>query len=221
MILIISKSIEGASVISDMFYYMGIVAHSTTPNEALNEISEIYRAALIVQPERIYNERDYSDFLRSYAPKVPIFALGKSSFSETFDMTFKEGSSSSKIVSDMRSYMRDNGYEIVGDYILGDINASIEFPDVISSFGLLPFTQTEKMILRTLIRFYPKPIAAKEILKYSFRSARLPEASSIRTHISIINKKYRKLSGRNFIFMKNDKGYVLVSSSKDKTEPTV
>ena len=63
------------------------------------------------------------------------------------------------------------------------------------------------MIVKYLIRTYPRPTSAEEILRYAYRESRTPEISNIRTHISIINKKFRKLTERNLIEMSFGKGY--------------
>ena len=73
------------------------------------------------------------------------------------------------------------------------------------------FTKTEAMILRYLIRSYPLPKNAESILKYSFRPSRTPEPASIRTHISIMNKKLEAATGRRMIILEPGRGYLITT----------
>ena len=75
----------------------------------------------------------------------------------------------------------------------------------------LPLTKTEAMILKTLIVTYPRPTSAKEVLKYAFKQNKTPEASNIRTHISVINKKFRAVAERNLIALTVGEGYVILT----------
>ena len=67
------------------------------------------------------------------------------------------------------------------------------------------------MILRYLIRSYPVPQNAERILKYAFKPTRAPEAASIRTHLSIMNKKFEKSIGRKMISLEPHRGYIILT----------
>ena len=54
-----------------------------------------------------------------------------------------------------------------------------------------------------------KAVKTDEILKFAFRKNRSPDDASIRTHISKINKKAMKISGRKLIFNVEKNGYRL------------
>jgi hypothetical protein len=214
MILIINKSRKNARALSDMFYYMGILSYGLTPEEALSEISPIYRAVVIENPSSLPDKKDYVARLRSYAD-IPIFSLTDTSDADDdllFDGIIKSGSYASHIFRVINRYCNDNELHSPGVYRLAGIEATINrrFPKFL--YKPLEFTRTETMILRALVRLYPVPVNSKTLLKYAFRQARTPEVSSVRTHISIINKKFRKISERNLIYFLEDKGYKLLTA---------
>jgi DNA-binding response OmpR family regulator len=60
-----------------------------------------------------------------------------------------------------------------------------------------------------MIRSYPIPQSPENIIKYAFPPARHPDPSCIKTHISVINKKFREREGRNLIIMLPSEGYVV------------
>ena len=199
MILIINKSKKEARGLSDMFYYMGILAYGVTPAEALSEISPIYRAIILMSPDNLPDKEDYVARLRSYA-QIPIFAMTASHDNHDvilFDEVIKKGTYASYIYKSICDYSYKYGTKLPGSYQLSGINASCDNIAPLYFFKALPFTKTETMILRTLIRTYPQPTSAKEILKYAFRPSKIPDISNIRTHISIMNKKFRDVTGRN------------------------
>ncbi len=53
----------------------------------------------------------------------------------------------------------------------------------------LYLTQTERMIFRYLIDNYPRPITAKELLRYCVKPGTMPQLCIIPTHIYHINQK--------------------------------
>lgn len=213
MILIINKSKKDARGLSDMFYFMGVLTAATTPHEALSEISTNYRAAIIMNPDALADKEDYVRRLRSYAD-IPLFAItGHPDGLDKllFDGIIKNGSYAAKIYRCILEYTEAHALRKPGSYKLAGINASVDLSvPMYFNFGL-PFTKTETMILRTLIKNYPTPTPSKDILRYAFRQARLPDISNVRTHISIMNKKYRKVTSRNIITMSQGKGYVILT----------
>ena len=211
MILIISKTKRQAAEISDILHFMGIVSSAATPSEALNEISPIYRAVIISEPEKIYDEGDFLRRLRSYASKIPIFSLGEPKSPELYEANLTPTLSAAKIVSEIMNYTKSHSLDSPGDYRLSgfDLSVSLSTPMYLSK--ALPFTRTEAMIMRTMAKFYPEPLSAAKIIKYAFRNSRKPEASSIRTHVSSINKKFRKIAERNLITAYNGKGYIILT----------
>lgn len=213
MILIINKSKKNARALSDMLYYIGILSYGSTPEEALSEVSPIYRAIIIENPDLLADKKDYVSRLRSYA-NIPIFSICDFPDSDDdllFEATIKSGSYAYQIFKVINKYCNNNSYHSPGVYRLAGIEATINRRLPKFLYRLLPFTKTETMILRALIRLYPIPINSKSLLKYAFRQARTPDVSSVRTHISIMNKKFREISGRNLIYFSEDKGYKLLT----------
>lgn len=213
MILIINKSKKDARGLADMFYFMGILTAATTPHEALSEISTSYRAALIMNPNTLADKEDFVRRLRSYAD-IPLFAITKTPDSldeHLFDGIIKTSSYAAVAYRYIRNYTETNGFRNPGSYKLAGINASVELYAPMYFNKALPFTKTETMILRTLIKNYPNPTSSKEILKYAFRQTRLPDISNVRTHISVMNKKYRKITTRNVITLFPGEGYVILT----------
>lgn len=213
MILIINKSKKDARGLCDMFYFMGILTAATTPHEALSEISTNYRAAVIVNPDTLADKEDFVRRIRSYAD-IPLFAITKhpDSLDELlFERIIKNSSYAAKIYRYICEYTDANGFRTPGSYKLAGINASINLYAPMYFNKTLPFTKTETMILRTLIKNYPTPTSSKDILKYAFRQTRVPDISNVRTHISVMNKKYRKITSRNIITLVAGKGYLILT----------
>ena len=94
MLLIISKQKRIASDIAETFRYMSILAYGATPSEALSEVSELYRAALIISPETLPDAADFVKRLRSYKSNLPIFAITDEEVDDAmisvFDAVFKK-----------------------------------------------------------------------------------------------------------------------------------
>jgi len=213
MILIVNKSKKDARGLADMFYFMGVLTAATTPHEALSEISTSYRAVLVMSPDMLADKEDYIRRLRSYAD-IPVFAITRhpERIDELiFDGIIKSSSYAAVAYKYVREYTESHALRSPGSYKLAGINASVELYAPMYFNKGLPFTKTETMILRTLIKSYPNPITSKDILKYAFRQARLPDISNVRTHISVMNKKYRKITSRNIITLLPGQGYVILT----------
>ncbi len=213
MILIINRTKRDAVNLAEMFYLMGILAHGATPIEALSEISLQYKVALVVSPETLADRADFVSRLRSYA-NIPIIALTDTSDvrdGKIFDFILKRSSYGSKIIESIRRFCESAGIQPPGAYSLDGIKASAasKVPTFIHSE--LPLTKTETMVLRTLIKTYPRRVPASEVLKYAFRQSRLPDISNVRTHISVINKKFRAMRGENLIAFEEGRGYVILT----------
>ena len=65
------------------------------------------------------------------------------------------------------------------------------------------------MILRYLTASYPALQSAKSIIKYAFKQSKKPELSSVRTHISVMNKKFKDITGRNLFIGIPKQGYTV------------
>lgn len=213
MILVIDKSKSDAVNLSNLFYYMGILSEGLTPNEALSAVSPLYRAIIFNSPDRHADLFDYILHLRKYAVGIPVFAIceDKAKYEEYFARIYSRKELGSSIAYEIASYCEENGFPVPGHYTTSGFDASFNSRSSYYYNDTLPFTKTENMILKALIRAYPMPLSPNDILKYSYRSAKRPEPSNIRTHLSIMNKKFLALTGRNLVFTSFGKGYALLT----------
>lgn len=215
MLLIISQNKRIARSISDTFHYMSILSYAATPHEALSEVSELYRAVLIIAPESFPDINDYVSRIKSYKSDMPVFALTEatppSHYPDIFDRVFTRPHFTPALAEKIIDYANKNNRAKIGDYYLGGFDASSSTVGVYYFNTRLNLTKTESMILRFLIRSYPVPQSAQSILKYAFKPARMPEPSSIRTHISIMNKKLEGTIGKRLITLEAGKGYFIMT----------
>lgn len=216
MILVIDKTKTAAANLSDTFYYMGILSHAVTPSEAFSEVSPMYRAIVITSPESVPDVSDYISRLKQYAPEIPIFAVGflRDVHRSLFVGCFPHGVYAAEIASGIIRACDERGYALPGHYTLAGIDSSVSGAECKYFLDTLPFTKTESMILRTLIRSYPTPISASKILKYAYRTGRAPELPNIRTHIASMNRKFEAVTGRSLIHTMYGKGYEIITPEK-------
>ena len=220
MLLIISQSKKLSKSIRETFHYMSILAYNATPHEAFSEISEIYRAVLIINPECFPDIIDYVNRLKSYKSDIPIFAMSdeeeKPFYPDIFDGTFTKNSFTPLLAGKIISYANENNRAKIGDYRLAGFDASSNLVGVTYFDRKVELTKTEAMILRYLLRVYPIPKSAEEIIKYAYKPSRIPETSSIRTHISLMNKKLEMALGRKMIVHAPGKGYLILTPEYEK-----
>ena len=184
-----------------------------TPSEAFSEISPNYSAVILMNPNILADKEDYASRLRSYA-SIPIFAMSdEPSPIDTviFDGVIKGTPYASKILSYVTNFCIECGIKPPGTYKLAGIDASVNLTTPTYFNKALVYTKTELMILRTLIATYPNPIGAPLILKYAFKPTKKPELPNIRTHISIMNKKFRDITNRNVIVLTPSEGYRILT----------
>lgn len=213
MILVIDKSKNAATNLADAFHTMGIPSNAVTPSDARGEVSDIYRAIVITSADSIPDLSEYISTLRRYAPKIPMFSVGevKDDYSDLFCKVFCRGTYAAEIVSRMTDACIEYGYPPPAHYTLAGIDASPANGESTLFGDPLPFTKTENMIIRCLIRSYPTEMPAEDILVYAYRRDRMPEAPNVRTHVSSINKKFELITGRPLITTSYGKGYILIT----------
>ena len=211
MILIIDTNKRRADSIADIFYYMGILSRAVTPKEAFSEISPLYRAVIVSDPSSFPDIKDFKEKLSTYS-SAPLYSLSEHGDEQRdlFKISFRENAYSSTIAASIANDLKAQKLPVIGTYRLAGIDASC---DVQASAldSALPFTKTELMILRYLIASYPAPQPPKKILKYAFKPGRVPDISGIRTHVSVMNKKFRQLMNKNLVISIPDKGYVVAT----------
>lgn len=216
MLLIIDKSKSKAETISDMFNFMGILSYGTSADTAISEIYTRHRAIIFIHPEKIGNTPELVRLMKTYSLDASVFAVCSESemaygseLNSLFDAIFPDNALSSKTLLDIIAYVTDIGKEPLGSYRIAGIEASVQNPYITYFDNPVNLTKTESMILRFLIASYPLPQAARCVLKYAFRSGRIPETSSIRTHISAINRKFKSIMGRSVISFTGGEGYLI------------
>lgn len=213
MLLIISRNKKLASALSETFYYMSYLSFPATPKEALSEISVGYKAAIIIEPDAFPDIKDYISRLKSLVKEIPIFAISDigGENEDLFCEVFRKETSSPLIASKITDFCKKRGLEVIGNYKLAGFDASADRIGVSYFYSKPLFTKTEAMILRYLIASYPIPQSADKILHHAFRPYRAPEASGVRTHISAMNKKLYKISGRKQIELLPKEGYIIMT----------
>ena len=212
MILVIDKSRREAAIHADVFHYMGILACGVCPEDAFSEIGIEYRCVTVVCPELIPDVRSYVKRLRQYASVTPIFALTKQPTRElidTFDCVLDLDIQSSTFIKRLTEFCRQRSLPYSGSYLASGIDASADVEGVFYGNREIPLTKTEKMILRFLVRCYPRTCSPKSILKHAFKQTRAPLVTSVRTHVSQINKKFRETAGIIPIRCEESVGYFL------------
>ena len=215
MLLIISKSKKISSEIAQTFRYMSILAYGATPTEALSEVSGLYRAALIINPLELGDTGDYIRRIKSYKRDLPIFAVTDEEFDSAllgqFDAVFRKPMFSPSLAQKIIEFANEHSRARIGDYRLAGIDASSDRVGVTYFDKRARLTKTEAMILRYLIRSYPLPQSSDSILKHVFKSSRMPEAASVRTHISLMNKKLEPITERKLIVSIAGEGYIVMT----------
>jgi hypothetical protein len=203
---------------------MSILAYAATHREALSEVSDLYRAALILNPERFPDIMDYVRRIKSYRSDIPIFALTTANpppyYPEIFDGCFTLPTFTPALATHITQYANENNRAKIGDYYLAGFNASSHNLGVNYFYDKVTLTKTETMILRYLIRKYPLTASSEEIIKYAFRSTRAPETSSVKTHISLMNKKFESQIGKRMIEFIPKQGYIIITPEKERIQKT-
>jgi len=213
MLLIINDSKRDAERTSDILFFMGIASYGATYSEALSEISEKYSAVLIFSEGKPEATVELILRLRSYCAAVPIFVSRSTDLSikEYCNGVFDEKKSIANIIKQISLSIEKENKRLPGFYNIMGLDASANLNSTLFFDEPISFTRTENMILRVLIRHYPIPLLAENILKYAFKKSNKPDLSNVRTHISVINKKFRAKTGRNLVEMKDSEGYIIMT----------
>ena len=212
MLLIIGRSRSHASAMAEMFNIMGVVTVPATPAEALSEISLFYRAAVIISPESLPEPSEFMKRLLSYNSNIVLF--GVSDTQKDFGIlkyVFPKNSKAYDMAYIISEYQKENRLPVIGDYRLAGFNAVATERCVTYFDTPLSFTKTEAMIFRYLIRSYPIPQSSKRILSHAFRPSHTPDDSCVRTHISKLNAKFKKITNRNVVIHKEGQGYIILT----------
>lgn len=219
MILVIDESKKAAEGLATAFSYMGFLSVGVTPSEAANELSPLYRAVVITSTPRITSPTELVSKLKRLAD-CPVFSITDKPGGENsaiFDEEIERGAYAAAIAERIIEYCDAHELPIPGHYTTMGIDVSADLSGATYFWQPVPFTKTECMILRYLIRTYPTPVSADRILKYAYRPSRRPDAANIRTHISIMNKKFRTVTGMPLIEAEFGEGYYISARRESVT----
>ena len=213
MVLVVHRRKAKAKYLADILRFNNVLAYAATPPEALSEISLMYRAVIVLDPEHLPVPREFVERLRRYASTVPIFAIGDNlkDFRDlgVFDGHFKYSCFSARLVWYMAKICKKKKLPCVGEYKAGGLDATCDQKVVHYFFDELPLSKTEAMVLRVLIRAYPRPFTKFQVEKYAFKKSKPPDPQTVKTQICAINRKFRSLIDRPLIIRIPDEGYVL------------
>ena len=210
MILIIDKSKRERELIQDMLHYIGIPSYAASIDELENEDFSLYRAVLVSSPNRFLDATSIIARIKE-RDDIPIFALGDTADRKFYDKVFLNNTFSPAIIEEMSLWLTENGRTPIGVFRLAGIDASLDLPTPTMLGRKVGFTKTEAIILRTLIAAYPTPLLTRDVLKFSFRQSRMPEMPSVRTHISVMNRRMMKEFYRELTLSLGGGGYVIAT----------
>ncbi len=209
MILVVSKGKKEAERYAEAFNIMGYLSLAVTGAESANKLSPIFRAIIVINPDNIPS-LDSLIYHNSISVKIPVFAIGETEETR-FAEKYKSNITPAAIIKKITRYLVINDKPQIGKYKCAGFNASAEL--IVPFYFDIPlkFTKTEKMILAYLARIYPIPVSTTDIIRNAIRPSRTPEPSSVRTHISSMNKKFREIKNRPIIEFYNGKGYMIIT----------
>ncbi len=226
MILITDKENSYGKVISEMLYYMGILSEYEPSYKQSIFSEEKYSAVLIIDSDTLSESevmatkekfRDAGIFLITNEIHSRKDMYSYSAAHLPFDGIIPASASPLEIVNSLKN-------PNIGSYIIGELDASVSRGGIYLGKKKISFTKTETMIARSIMFAHPGGLYARSILALAFRQSKTPDISNIRTHISVMNKKFRFLTGINLICTTENGQYVItkeisdgVSKAKNKT----
>ena len=210
MILVISKSKKNSSRYAEALNTMGYLAYGVTSALALKELSPRYKAILVFDADIIAGVDIFLKNLSTSPLKIPIFAVGNVNH-ENFSEIYPNTTLLSTVIKKITRSLVLNELPVIGKYKCAGFDCSSELRDVYYFDKKIILTKTEKMILRYLCRSYPLPVTAKDIIQYAIKPSHTPEPSSIRTHISKMNKKFKETISRPMIEHSEQGGYIIIT----------
>ena len=214
MILVISSNGKSARALSDMLYHMGVLSFGIDENSFSDKNLNYLKAAVFLEPELLIKKREIAENIKAAKKDAVRLFVGSTEPTDEnlFDAKLERGAFAAEIYELLSNEARKKGLCPPGKYGVGDFQADSKLPSTIYREAPLPFSKTENMILRAVICAYPEPISAKDILRYAFRNSRLPEISNVRTHICIMNKKFRALFEKPLCELISPLGYRLADT---------
>ena len=207
MILIIDENRQRRNTLAEIFYYMGIPAVSRAPKEAQSELCESYSAVVFTSLSDTSIKNSVINDFSSTASRPVLGAFDAGENADIFDIVFNKDASALDILKKITALQVIRGKAPLGTYMLAGLDICAD-RDCAAYLGrMVKLTKTECMILRYLIASYPKPKCSSKILTHAYKPTKMPEEASVRTQISLINKKFSHLGGA--IIVEQDEGYTI------------
>ena len=209
MLLILSDNKSTAETVCNIFYYLGVLSYAesygTVKAEDINQ-----SAAVLMLHYGTPQSSGFLDLMRDYLTDKPLFAC--ESGTDSSDRTelkihrFASDLSFPEIAAELIA----GELSCLGKYEAAGVCADRKNVYATVDGKELRLTKTELMIVRYLCATYPLRQRAERIRSFCWRSARMPEISNVRTHISVINSKAKREIGRHLISCGIKCGYVLM-----------
>ena len=215
MILVVDKSRKNANYITELFFYMGFIAHAITPGELANEFAPKYHAIIFSNPQSYGDYTEYVKIISKYIGKTPVFAITDTPLEnpDAFAIVFRNNVYSTTVVKGIIDYCKNNRLVAIGDYEIGCVNAQAGLDCAYYYSKKIPLTKSELKVVRFFLASYPSVMSAKAIIKYIFPKLVFPDSTALRNHICSVNKKFRNVIGRNLIINIPGSGYILNTNS--------
>ncbi len=208
MILIVSKGKADAEHFAESLNIMGYLAVGVKGAEAKDTLAPAYRAVIVLNPDNIA-ALDLLLYYNTHGLDIPVFAIGDTE-DERFSEVYRHDISASNLIKKITRYLTINEKPVIGKYMCAGFNASALLSTPFFFDTPLALTKTEKMILAYLTKSYPLPASSENIIRHALPPSRTPEPSTIRAHISSINKKFREITGRAMIEF-YESGYLIIT----------
>lgn len=183
-----------------------------------------HRAILLIDPHDPQRPTRFSDSYRMRHPGNPILCLEGASDAcrdphLKADRILNADLAPARLVTELIAALSALTGMDIADCIVGAARDHLLMPHPTWNGVELPLTPTERAIWRYLILTYPRPITAKELLRYCTKPDSSCDVSNIPCHIYRINRKTEALSGRRAIACPDNIGYRLFLQDDRENDP--
>ncbi len=212
--ILISGSDEGIrQTVSNMLRLLGAVCEEREFLDEATANDSMYKAVLLVCPSE--NITPCLDIIEKRLGNIPTFTLldrfcGTPSRARTA-LAFSTSVGLPQALDSIISECLRLGRTPPCRYRLLGIDASLKQDGVYYLGKKISFTRTEAMLLRVLLLAHPRPLYAKALLSLAFKPSRTPELANIRTHVSVMNKKFLFHTGKRLIEANENGQYALIT----------
>ena len=221
MLLIVDQKPRRGESYADSFHWMGVLALSYKPIEALGKLSPAVGAVLIVEPDTLPDTKDYLSRVRSLCRDIPVFSLSETPpcDGERFADCFGTSGYTSTYLSRMRDACAKAGRRPVGVYRYGGMDISCTEEAVRYKKQSVRVTKTEAMILRYLFLAFPARVSAEQILGMAYRRDKRPDSATVRAHVCALNRKLSPILGYRAVTSERGEGYRMGTPPAPPTLP--